>query len=382
MSMEYADWKPLDLLEALELAGSRPDPALISACLSRGAELVPGLVDMMSRGTQLHWEPDDPRWYRDAHAGLLLIALRAPEAIPLFDVVLRDPEREALVDEWFEAWLPLYGETLVPVLADVATDATVYPGGRETAVRLLGVIGEQFPGTRPHALAVLRPLLPPLRDDGSLALPRRPEETTADQIELWSHVVSSLETLRDDESRDRVVALFEAGLLDEEVVGELGDYLEALTEPLSEPPEEMPDLVQFYENLDAWSELSDSDLVDTLRDAMLEAGFDAREADAVRVEMLTALHEDFDDEEDIGVQALETLATRLRAAGIPEEELGAALDAAVSSVLRDSPAAASAAAAALIVLEHPETGEQVQRSPADAEELLRSGWRPVPPAGE
>lgn len=316
---DYSTWDAFDLLEALELAGRLPDRDLIRACLERKEELTPGLLDMLTRGTLPHWEADDPRWFRDVHAGLLLIAFREEAALPVFDAILRDSEREDLVQEWFEPWLPSYGAAIVPTLLGVAQDPSAPPTGRTTAIRLLSVIGENQPGERPGIVVTLRSLLPPL--SGTTVADRAP---SGDERAVWSWAVSALADLRDVESRDHVRALFRAGWLDETVVGTEREYLSDLEAPLAEPDDAapQPDLLAFYESLDHWDQLSDEALVDALHETLLDAGADAAAAEALKPEMLAALRElEEEDDADVAVTVLERLADRLRAHGVHEDRL-------------------------------------------------------------
>ena len=64
----------------------------------------------------------------------------------------------------------------------------------------------RHPETRDEILAQLRSFLPPLSDISQL----RDE----DYDETWSVVASNLGELRDEESRERVLALFEADMID------------------------------------------------------------------------------------------------------------------------------------------------------------------------
>jgi hypothetical protein len=111
-----------ELLAALDTAGRGPEPDLIRACLERREELTPGLLDMLAEGADLDWNEEDPRVFRDVHAGLLLCAFREPAALPVFDQVFRDPDRESLL-EWFDQDLPAaYGPAAVPMLMDLMND--------------------------------------------------------------------------------------------------------------------------------------------------------------------------------------------------------------------------------------------------------------------
>ncbi|MFB3133513.1 MAG: DUF1186 domain-containing protein, partial [Rhodothermales bacterium] len=95
-NQEYTSASPEHLLEALEQAGHTPDCALLEACLDRREDLIPGLLEMLEAGIEQgddeEWDEDDPRWYREVHAGRLLIAFREEKALPLFADIFRDEE--------------------------------------------------------------------------------------------------------------------------------------------------------------------------------------------------------------------------------------------------------------------------------------------------
>jgi hypothetical protein len=119
---DYHSLSADELLAALETAGRGPEPDLIRACLERREELTPGLLDMLAEGADPDWDGEDPRVFRDVHAGLLLCAFREPAALPVFDQVFRDPDRESLL-EWFDQELPAaYGPAAVPMLMDLMND--------------------------------------------------------------------------------------------------------------------------------------------------------------------------------------------------------------------------------------------------------------------
>lgn len=332
---DFSTWDAYDLLEALELSGEKPDPELIRAIQERRDDVTPGLLDMLARGTQSHWEPDDPRWYRDAHAGLLLIAFREEKALPLFEEILRDPEREQLVAEWFEVWLPDYGPALVPSLIAVVQDEDVFEEGRMRAIRLLGMVGMHHPETRETVAPVLRGQLPELQADGTLAID--PDEATPEDVEHWTWTASALEDIRDRESLARVAALYEADLIDAEIIGSLDDYRETMA---SAPPEVSTDqtILDYYEKLDEWSDLSDADLAEAVENELLEAGLDPEQAEAMRADMMSMFGQNLaeDDEEDVGLGMLQQLVQQLRAAGMSEREIDAALGDAVAQALGET----------------------------------------------
>lgn len=265
--MKYENASAAELLSALEWAGRTPDLDLIRAALDRPDELTPGLLKMLAADPletydDLEDDPDDdPRIYADIHAGLLLIAYREEQALPIFAEIFRNEEREHLV-EWFGTELHHYGPAAVPTLLELAQDKETYEFGRASAPELLAEIGRQHPETRDTIVAGLRALLPPLQADGSLDLP-----PDAGYDEIWSWAAFALTTLQDRESQPQIVALYEANLIDEFVMGDRDSYLRDLEQgPRGEP--RRFDLLRLYN----W--LHDEEA----RDRKLRAEREAREA--------------------------------------------------------------------------------------------------------
>jgi hypothetical protein len=227
--VDYSSLSADELLTALEQAGRTPDLDLIRACLERREELTPGLLEMLAGGVDEDWDPDDPRWYREVHAGLLLIAFREPAALPIFAEIFRDEARENLI-EWFSTELPAYGPAATQMVVDMLNDQDAYEFARIVSTEMLAAIALHHPGERERILEALRAQLPPLGEDGTLALP-----PDAGFQEIWTWVASALADLRDTVSQPQVVALYKRGLIDDSVMGGLEDYL-AKFEPGARPP--------------------------------------------------------------------------------------------------------------------------------------------------
>jgi ribosomal protein L7/L12 len=215
---DYHSLSTNELLAALETAGRGPEPALIRACLERREELTPGLLDMLAEGADPDWDGEDPRVFRDVHAGLLLCAFREPAALPVFDQVFRDPDRESLL-EWFDQDLPAaYGPAAVPMLVDLMNDASAREDARSSAMGMLTIIAQGHPAERERVVAELRALLPWLTDAGTL-----PPKTK--YSELWTWVAASLADLQDEASQPHVLALYKAGMIAEWIMGDRQEYL-------------------------------------------------------------------------------------------------------------------------------------------------------------
>ena len=243
--VDYRSLSADELLIALEQSGRTPDLDLIRACLERREELTPGLLEMLAGGVDEDWDPDDPRWYWEIHAGLLLIAFREPAALPIFAEIFRDEARENLI-EWFSTELPAYGPAATQMVIDLLNDQDAYEFTRFVSTEMLAAIAFQHPGERERILEALRALLPPLGEDGDLALP--PGNRRQD---IWTWVASALADLRDTVSQPQVVALYKRGLIDDSVMGGLENYL-AKFEPDAHPPlaaSYQYDILKTYEGL-------------------------------------------------------------------------------------------------------------------------------------
>ncbi len=224
MAIDYGKFTTPELLEALEWAGRYPHPDLIRACLARRDKITPGLLKMLAADVPDESPPPDPRWYRNVHAGLFLIALREPDALAIMAEIYRDPEREELTD-WFDCELPGYGPMIIPWATELLDDATideeVY---RSYAAELLGGIACSYPDERDRIVEILRARLPKLRDDGTLVLTgkegKQPNLT-------WSAIILTLADLKDTSSRRIGIALYSADLVDEQLIGDAKYYLDA-----------------------------------------------------------------------------------------------------------------------------------------------------------
>ncbi len=244
----YPEMPVEELLSAMERAGRGPDPALIRAILGRDQEISTWLLQMLQAEPGQEWEDDDPRWYRNIHAGLLLCSLREPAALPIFAQILRDPDWEDSFD-WFDTALPLsYGPLAVPMLIDLASDVGASLRARIAAADMLSVVGTHHPDMRERIARAMGALLPQLDQDGRPIL--TPEERD-DPPELWTWAVSALMEIRDLDSQPRVIPLFGEDVIDDNVFGDLEDYL-AVFKPDAEPPVYAHysfDILETYEGL-------------------------------------------------------------------------------------------------------------------------------------
>jgi hypothetical protein len=258
-----------ELLAALEIADRLPDPDLIRACLERRAELTSGLLERLAQPGDPDWSFDDPRQMAQVHAALLLIAYREPAALPIFGELYRRPDAlENNYVEWLDPELPAYGSAAIPMLRDLLYDSAAPETSRSSAVSMLASIARLHPETQPDILAMLRATLPPLDSDGkpSVADDEQPPE-------LWTWVVAALADLCDTASRPQIVALYQADMIDEGIIGGLEDYQEHVDGEDEDPwvaSHEPTDILEIYEQLRQFD----------AREAAMSAAFAERQARA------------------------------------------------------------------------------------------------------
>jgi len=214
--MDYENRNDEALLKALETAGRTPPLKLIRVCLDRQESLTPGLLAMFAESLNDDWEDDnDPRWYRLAHAGMLLLAYQEPAALPIFEKMYTGSGDDLDMLEWFETDLAHYGETAVPTLLQIVSRDTgaEYHYGRGLACDTLSNIGAIYPETRTEIIAGLRALLPKLRADGSVDVP------PGEFVHTWTSIAIALGELQDEESRPLIEAMFDQDLMDDGFIG-------------------------------------------------------------------------------------------------------------------------------------------------------------------
>jgi hypothetical protein len=244
---DFGSMSPDDLLDALEHAGRHPSPELLRACLAKRAELTPSLLEMLAAGTDEEWHDDDPRWYREIHAGHLLAAFRELRALPIFAEIYRDKENDVLL-EWFETLPAEFGPAAVPMALDLLHDREAPSYGRSISTEILTDVAIHYPAEREHILSELRAFLPPLGEDGA---PILPPDASDEEAEMWTWAALALADLRDKVSRPQVQTLFER-----EVIGfgiaSLEDYFHAFQEdarPSLAESRKPFDLLELYADL-------------------------------------------------------------------------------------------------------------------------------------
>lgn len=248
MSVDYTAFSDAALLSALEYAGRAPHPDLIRACLNRPEALTPGLLEMLAADYEDDWRDDDPRWYRNAHAGLLLAAFRELAALPIFKQAFSDEEKESL-QEWFGFAFPYYyGPQAIPVLADLLEVEDEYEYPRIAACDMLTYIALHHPEERDRILALLRAHLPSLDQEDRLQIT---EEERHNPPELWTWIVNAFIDLQYEGERAVVKALCDADLIDTMTFGGWKEY-QAAFRPDAPKPSYVGheyDIMEDYESL-------------------------------------------------------------------------------------------------------------------------------------
>ena len=235
---DYHSLSADELWTALGQSYGAADLDLICACLEQREELTPALLKALEDGPDLDWEHDDPRWFLEIHAGLLLCAYREPAALVVFAQVFRDPDRDNLV-EWFTYDLPTaYGLAALPMLLELMNDDDAYPYARSATMAMLVVIAQNHPDEHDRIVASLQSLLPILTENGELPPDARDSE-------LWTWIALSLADLKDETSLPQIMALYQGGMIDEWAIGNQEKYLEHLNQQVDVQPRHY-DVLEVY----------------------------------------------------------------------------------------------------------------------------------------
>jgi uncharacterized protein YecA (UPF0149 family) len=236
---DYRSLSADELWTALGQSYRTADLDLICACLEQREELTPALLKALEDGPDLDWEHDDPRWFLEIHAGLLLCAYREPAALEVFAQVFRDPDRDN-VFEWFTYDLSTaYGLAALPMLLELMNDDDAYPYARSATMAMLVVIAQNHPDEHDRIVASLQSLLPILTENGEL-----PPDTK--DSELWTWIALSLADLKDETGLPQIMALYQGGMIDEWAIGNQEKYLEYLNQQVDVQPRHY-DVLEVYE---------------------------------------------------------------------------------------------------------------------------------------
>jgi hypothetical protein len=227
MATQYDDLSIRDLIHRLESAGRYPSPELIRAIYERREEAEQPVLGVFEASLDDDWpSQNDPRWYRFRHAGSLLIGWRTEAAIPIFSRIYREDETQDLI-EVFEEDPANFGPPAISQFAEVLQaplDEKGWHYGASMMVSILARIAMAYPESREEVLAVLRARLP-------APLPARTATEAVEADEEYDGVVASivhdLGALRDQVSKDHIMALFAAGQVDPNFL-DRANYLQSL----------------------------------------------------------------------------------------------------------------------------------------------------------
>lgn len=244
--MKYDDWTAFDLAEALELSGEQPDASLLEALLAHDETVVPELMRLLKADVDDDWSDDDPRTYRDVHAGLVLIERQVPKVLPEVERFYReDPDKANALASWFNPRLRRFGADAVAMLERVLDDPDTPDEGQLDALEGLGHLAKE-PPLRDRIVPRLRDTLPPTRDDGTPDVPDDLADIELMDVRRWTAAVEGLMYARDVDSREHIAALYDADvIMDWELTREV-----VLDEIASdEPPASLTPLPAYYEEM-------------------------------------------------------------------------------------------------------------------------------------
>ena len=239
------DYKSLssdELFRRVDAAGRTLPPELIRVLLARRIDLRERILNNFAESLNDDWDdPDDPRWYRAVHYGLLLIAYRERKALPLFAAIYTGGETYETLIEWFEDAPANFGPVAVPVFQAVVEEAsTDWDFGAAMGISVLETLALRFPEVRQEVVTFLRSRLPALDEAGELML-----DDDAEPDEHWGSIVNALAELRDRASMPQALALFEAELIDP-METDRESYLKELNDAPSTEKQQPFDIFTFY----------------------------------------------------------------------------------------------------------------------------------------
>ncbi len=174
--------------------------------LGLGKEDIPELIRMATDRALRDWQAEGPEAWAPLHAWRALGQFKAAEAVePLLKTL---PLADELDDDWALEEIPealaLIGEEAIPAVAAFLADPAngLYP--RASAARALELIAQKHPSARDQCVSLLT---------------RQLEAYEQQDYELNAFLIDHLMRLQADESGPVIERAFEAGRVDESVVG-------------------------------------------------------------------------------------------------------------------------------------------------------------------
>ncbi len=203
--MNYNNLTANQLINKLTHAGRYPRPDLINAIWERQNNTEPLLLTLFAEAFDDDWSDDnDPRWYRFVHAGNFLLSWQNLESLPTFARLYgTDDDVKQSWCEWFEEELYHFGPPIIPYLKPIIgkDSGNEWDYGKGLSGSILTKIATYYPETREEIAAIFWAQLPPLD-----AIPPDPDE-------LWGNWAAELGELSDEASREHILALSDADLL-------------------------------------------------------------------------------------------------------------------------------------------------------------------------
>lgn len=208
--MEIKNLEPKELIKKLDFAGRHPHPNLINAIWNRRSETEPLLLTLFIESFDDDWaDGDDPRWYRFLHAGKFMLAWQNLDALPTFVRLYSADDERLDMCEWFEEDLVYFGPPAIPFLHSVISKASgnKWHYGKGLSGSILTKIATYYPETREEVADIFRAQLPPV------------DNIPTDVDAMWGDWATELGELADEVSREQILALAEAGVLEGDFFG-------------------------------------------------------------------------------------------------------------------------------------------------------------------
>ncbi len=240
------DYKSLSndaLLSHVDGAGRVLPPELIRVLLARRIDLRARIVDRFAESLHDSWDdPDDPRWYRAVHYGILLIAYRERKALPIFAAIYSGGDSYDGLLEWFEDAPANFGPAALPVFQAVVEEAPSggWDYGAAMSISILEALALRYPEVRQEVVTFLGSRLPALNEEGELML-----DDDAEPDELWGSIVNALAELRDRSTMPQALALLDAELIDP-IEADRESYLTDLNDAPDAEKRQPFDIMTFY----------------------------------------------------------------------------------------------------------------------------------------